>query len=290
MHNSYLGSNINKRQKIYIDINQNKFNKIKNKIKLKEIDNNFIKENYYNIIKIYKNSNDWKEIFYILIYNDTLNDDIIRFIHRKNYNLINWNIFKNHKILSPEFILEFTNISENKLDINIINFINLQKNYKLSFNFIKFLNDNYPNKIDWFIISFYQKINSDKFIMEFHNQLNWSIISYNYELNEYIIEKFINKVDWFLISQFQNLSEKFIIKYIDYIKPFWLKKNIKIDFRFFSYNFLKVMSYNGVNFNEYYKYKILLKKIQRWWNDLLYKPNGIFYNKIKLNFNKSIHL
>ena len=84
MHNSYLGSNINKRQKIYIDINQNKFNKIKNKIKLKEIDNNFIKENYYNIIKIYKNSNDWKEIFYILIYNDTLNDDIIRFIHRKN--------------------------------------------------------------------------------------------------------------------------------------------------------------------------------------------------------------
>ena len=151
MHNSYLGSNINKRQKIYIDINQNKFNKIKNKIKLKEIDNNFIKENYYNIIKIYKNSNDWKEIFYILIYNDTLNDDIIRFIHRKNYNLINWNIFKNHKILSPEFILEFTNISENKLDINIINFINLQKNYKLSFNFIKFLNDNYPNKIDWFI-------------------------------------------------------------------------------------------------------------------------------------------
>ena len=109
-------------------------------------------------------------------------------------------------------------------------------------------------------------------------------------MNEYIIEKFINKVDWFLISQFQNLSEKFIIKYIDYIKPFWLKKNIKIDFRFFSYNFLKVMSYNGVNFNEYYKYKILLKKIQRWWNDLLYKPNGIFYNKIKLNFNKSIHL
>ena len=284
MSNENNEKDLVKRQKISYDNKYNILDIIKEKIRSKNIDDIFIKKNFFEIIKLYKTTEEWRTILYILKYNDKLNYDIIRFIHTKSPNLVDWKILKNHKILSPEFIVEFLQVSENKININMINFIDLQKNNKLSIEFIRFLNIYYPEKIDWFIISFYQKINSDKFIIEYHNLLDWNIISYNYQLSEFIIEKFKNKVDWFLISQFQKLSERFILKHIDQIKTFWLKKNKNIDFRFFSFKFFKVMSYDLINFNEYYKYNILVKKIQRWWIDILYRPNGIFYEKMHKNF------
>lgn len=50
----------------------------------------------------------------------------------------------------------------------------------------------------------------EDFIIEFHNELNWSHVSKNSFLNKKLINEFSHKVNWVQISYHQKLSENFI--------------------------------------------------------------------------------
>jgi len=81
-------------------------------------------------------------------------------------------------------------------------------NQKILYKFIQ-TNDN----VDWFNISYYQKL-SQNFIQEFQNKVDWFNISYYQKLSENFIREFQDKVDWLYISIGQILSENFNIKSI----------------------------------------------------------------------------
>ena len=70
------------------------------------------------------------------------------------------------------------------------------------------------NKVDWNVISSWQKLSED-FIREFQYRVNWDCISANQQLSEDFIREFENLVDWFYISECQKLSEEFIREFRD---------------------------------------------------------------------------
>ena len=65
------------------------------------------------------------------------------------------------------------------------------------------------NKVDWDIISSWQKLSED-FIREFQYRVYWDFISACQQLSEDFIREFENLVEWFYISECQKLSEEFI--------------------------------------------------------------------------------
>ena len=82
--------------------------------------------------------------------------------------------------------------------------------------------------VDWYNISYYQKL-SEEFIRKFKDKVNWYSINYYQKLSEEFIREFKDRVYWYNISKYQKLSEGFIIENIKYIDIGRLKynKNIK---------------------------------------------------------------
>lgn len=87
-----------------------------------------------------------------------------------------------------------------------------------------FLED-FHEKINWDIISSQYQYLSLKFINNFHRYLNWSYVSRCQKLSEKIIRKYYQVVDWKNISQFQSLSEKFIAEFQYYVDWYLITKH-----------------------------------------------------------------
>ena len=76
-------------------------------------------------------------------------------------------------------------------------------------NIQEYKNLDAQNQVDWFDISYYQKLSED-FIREFQNKVNWICISANQKLSENFIREFKDQVNWINVSDYQKLSEDFI--------------------------------------------------------------------------------
>jgi hypothetical protein len=81
--------------------------------------------------------------------------------------------------------------------------------------------DEFENKVDWYWISYYQKL-SEEFIREFENKVDWNCISRSQNLSEEFIREFKNEVNWGNISTYQKLSESFIKEFKNKVR--WLDK------------------------------------------------------------------
>ena len=73
---------------------------------------------------------------------------------------------------------------------------------------IEYWDGKFQDKVDWFYISYYQKL-SESFIEKFQNKVDWNCISSSQKLSEPFIEKFQDKVYWRYISYRQTLSPSF---------------------------------------------------------------------------------
>ena len=97
----------------------------------------------------------------------------------------------------------------------------------------------------------------------------------------YVIWSYIlgyQKIDLTLFDKISNLTDlKKNIDYIKYNKHF----NCNILSYEFMYNFKPV-------FNDKYINLIRLRKLQRFFINILYKPDGLMFNKIKLDFDTLI--
>lgn len=67
----------------------------------------------------------------------------------------------------------------------------------------------YHDIVEWDIISRNQKL-SESFIREFQDRVDWSIISTRQRLSEDFIREFQDKVDWYRVYTSQSLSKEFI--------------------------------------------------------------------------------
>jgi len=112
---------------------------------------------------------------------------------------------------------------KDKVDWNLISCYQ-----KLSEDFIR----EFKDKVDWLNISERQKL-SENFVREFKNFVNWKYISFSQKLSEYFIREFQDKVDWYSISHSQKLSEDFIREFKD--KVYWINvsecQKLSVNFR-----------------------------------------------------------
>ena len=88
------------------------------------------------------------------------------------------------------------------------------------------------NKVDWNVISSWQKLSED-FIREFQYRVNWDCISACQQLSEDFIREFKDRVYWYRISSCQKLSEDFIREFEDRVDWLYICKyqNLTEEFR-----------------------------------------------------------
>lgn len=128
-------------------------------------------------------------------------------------------LFKNSIIdyISSTFqTLEWLKISCDIDMLNYKNFLHIFANKIYWSNFCKLRNDipedfirEFHDNVNWLVISKYQKL-SENFIREFQNKVEWPQISKYQILSENFIREFLYEINWYNISQYQVLSEKFI--------------------------------------------------------------------------------
>ena len=136
-------------------------------------------------------------------------NEIIELLRKdRDSDKIPWIYICRYKILSEEFIIEFS---------DKVNWWAISRSQKLSESFIK----EFKDKVNWWNISVYQKL-SEEFIREFSDKVYWSYISEYRKLSEEFIKEFKDKVDWWNISKYQKLSESFIREYSDKVNLDWI--------------------------------------------------------------------
>jgi len=91
----------------------------------------------------------------------------------------------------------------------------------------KISREDFPEKVDWFYISKYQKL-SESFIREFEDKVNWNRISLYQKLSESFIREFEDKVDWYWVSEYQKLSEEFIREFQDKVDWYYISEYQKL--------------------------------------------------------------
>ena len=83
----------------------------------------------------------------------------------------------------------------------------------LSEDFIRLHQD----KIDWYVLSIYNKTISESFVREFQDKIHWPGISGRLDFSENFIAEFKDRVFWHSISANRNMSEVFMNKFQHYI-------------------------------------------------------------------------
>jgi hypothetical protein len=73
----------------------------------------------------------------------------------------------------------------------------------------------FKDKLNWDSICYHNRKLSEDVIREFHNEVDWTIISRYYDLSESFIREFKDYVVWQDISTYQVLSEEFITELKD---------------------------------------------------------------------------
>lgn len=168
---------------------------------------------------------------------DFLSDNYDFFLYIKNNNLcpnktlnvsrIDWDEVSNRSDLTYDIIIEYENmlnwsiLTENNMwDIEFIRrFKERIKWRKISTRMTLFDFEDYKifeefhDKLDWEMISGWSHINDD-FIDEFHHHLDWEILSIYQGLTEYIIEKYPLKIRWNLIKYNNHLAPNILRKYV----------------------------------------------------------------------------
>ena len=179
--------------------------------------------------------------------NISLFKDLSENFIREFHDLVNWDeIFERRYIdkkygeedlFSEQFIKEFK---------SKMNWKHISLSHNLSEDLMRHLKDD----MDWDYITKYQMLDED-FIEELQHKVNWKYISkYQIWLSEDFIRKFRDKIDFNSIMPLNYLNEKNIMRYysLDFIKEF------------------------TPYYNEYYKYNMFCRRIQRRWKEIIYKP------------------
>jgi hypothetical protein len=91
---------------------------------------------------------------------------------------------------------------------------------KLSEEFILEFHD----KLDWIMMSSTQ-ILSESIIRQFQDKVDWSDISVDQKLSDEFLHELSDKVDWRYMSKFKKLSEDFMRKFHDKLDWMWLSAN-----------------------------------------------------------------
>ena len=107
--------------------------------------------------------------------------------------------------LTIDEVFDYIRENKNKVDWNVIS-----SWQKLSEDFIR----EFQYRVNWVSISIYQKL-SEEFIREFKDKVRWVGISIYQKLSEEFIREFKDEVDWDCISECQQLSEEFRREFAD---------------------------------------------------------------------------
>ena len=105
----------------------------------------------------------------------------------------------------------------------------------------------------------------------------------NQKLSEDFIQEFKDNVYWDLISKHQKLSENFIRTFQDKID--WSKLLHNQNQKYYSIKFIQDFA---PEMNYYYKFHTYSRRIQRWWKDIYYRPQGKGFKKCKNEFERLI--
>jgi len=137
---------------------------------------------------------------------------------------------------------------------------------------------------DWNYISRYENL-SEEFIRKFKNKVNWRNVLAKQKLSKDFIREFHYKIkddltenDWILISQ-KKLNEKFIRKFKD--KVYW---NYILHNKYQKYYSIEFIQDFAPKMNYYYKFHTYSRRIQRWWKDIYYRPQGKGFKKCENEF------
>ena len=181
--------------------------------------------------------------------------------------------------------------------------INILSDHKLTDEFvIKF-----KNKINWDRQILTRKNWSEKIMDEIKCSINWQKYLKNFTLPEYLFEKYFefikNYLDLAILNHKINL-----ISYVDkyqtqltnshYIyydfynsqsKNFYIAKCKKYS----CYLSIKYLKYEDLllykpRLNLLYKKIVAARKIQNWIINIIYKPYGLMYSKLEIDFNSKL--
>jgi hypothetical protein len=84
-----------------------------------------------------------------------------------------------------------------------------------------------PSRRDWYDLCCTYKL-PESFIREFKDKFYIPYLFAFQDLSEDFIRDFKDATYWVYIFEYQNLSEAFMIEFLDYLDPWYLRKNKKI--------------------------------------------------------------